>query len=462
MSTSPKDIFMRDPPPGVERFAASSQASTMIIIGVVVFGLATLVYGLRIWTRVKVTKTKLRVDDLLAGIAVVLGWSFFSTVVAMSMVGGCGKDFWQVTESEYENLLKWTVPSATTYTLSSVFSKLSLLFFYRHLSPKRPFRIIVTTLIGLIVIYAVTWTCLNIFGCRPLKAAWDIKAMATGRCIDKGTFYLSASVANVCIDGIILLIPIQIIVPLRMSRRQKASLVLLFATGGFVIIAASINITLTEKLFRSSNYTWDLGTEMCWVNAEVASSAICASAGLLKPFFVRYLPSLISSRFGSDGSSGSGRGGYGHHGSSSAGGGGVRSHTHSHSHRKGGGGGIRGCAAEAYELESGDEDESDSSKRGGGAPHHIDDDEEAKLWTGGRGDAPCREVVISAATAGTGAGTGTAGSDSSDEGGTTGRTRSFSLPVQQNAPPGPGKTMGGGINVTSELSISYAKPGEAR
>ncbi|KAI1075700.1 hypothetical protein F5B20DRAFT_594836 [Whalleya microplaca] len=354
MSSPSAVTYMREPPPGVGRFDDTrSQKTSMVIIGTVAFSIATAVYALRIWTRVRLVKVRLRVDDYLAGVALLLGWTFFITKMFMAFTGGAGKQFWQETAPEYVILLKWTMACATTYTLSSVFAKLSLLFFYRGLSPEKSFRIVVNTLIGLISIYAITWTCLNIFGCKPLHAAWDVEAMATGTCIDKSKFYLSASVTNVCMDGIVLLIPLRIVIPLKMPKRQKASLLLLFATGGFVIIAAAQNIVLTGKLFIGANYTWDLATELNWCSAEISASIVCASAGLLKPFFVRYLPSLLSSRL---------------HGFS----------NHVDDERtdvsKGNRSAIRKKpeATDVYEMESGDESESKRTM----------DDDEAKLWTG--------------------------------------------------------------------------------
>ncbi|KAH9989111.1 hypothetical protein F4779DRAFT_638146 [Xylariaceae sp. FL0662B] len=420
MSSPSPPVYMRDPPPGVERFGdTTTQHAAMVIIGIVAFSIATTVYALRIWTRVRLVKIMPRVDDYLAGVALLLGWTFFITKMFMAFTGGGGKQFWQVTTSEYEVLLKWTMACATTYTLSSVFAKLSLLCFYRGLSPEKSFRIVVNTLIGLISIYAITWTCLNIFGCKPLHAAWDVAAMATGECIDKGKFYLSASVTNVCMDGIVLLLPLRIVIPLQMPKRQKVTLLLLFATGGFVIIAAVQNIILTGKLFKGVNYTWDLATELCWCSAEISASVVCASAGLLKPFFVRYLPSLLSSRL---------------HGFSnnvddertdmSKG---DRSRTDRHKRTE---------QTDVYEMESGDESESKKAT----------DDDEAKLWTGnGRHN---QDIKISASPM-------TPGPIASPTPITdtyASRTRSMGSPYSRNQSPGGGH----GINVTSELSISYS------
>lgn len=151
--------------------------------------------------------------------------------------GGCGRNIWQVTETEYEELLKWTVPVNIFYMLSSDFAKLSLLVFYLNLSPDRMFRIVVK-MIGLcFVLYAVAYALTSIFSCSPVYASWDLAAAAssTASCINKEMFYLAASIANICMDVIILLVPLRIVVPLQIPKRQKVSLLLLFATGGLYV-----------------------------------------------------------------------------------------------------------------------------------------------------------------------------------------------------------------------------------
>ena len=47
----------------------------------------------------------------------------------------------------------------------------------------------------------------------------------------------------------------------------------------------------------STDYTWDAVEQFQWCFAEVNAAILCACAPALEPFFVRYLPGLLSSRF---------------------------------------------------------------------------------------------------------------------------------------------------------------------
>ncbi|KAJ3539711.1 hypothetical protein NM208_g5376 [Fusarium decemcellulare] len=272
----------------------------------------------------------------------------------MGMVahGGCATNFWQVTIPKYEELLKWTIPVNIFYMLSSDLAKISLLFFYLRLCPERTFRRIVQVLVGLFVLYAVIYAMISLFGCQPIKASWDLAAQATGKCVDKFGFFLAASVANVVMDLVILLLPLRIVIPLQIPRRQKLSLLFLFTTGGFVIIVAIYNCVLTVKLFSSPNYTWGLAYELCWMYAELTGCVICASASSLKPFFKRCIPGLFSSHGAS----------YGGPSHPTPNGGSLAIKSRRQLSRK---------QTDAIELQSGDDSESGRK---------VGDDDEAKLW----------------------------------------------------------------------------------
>ena len=57
------DPFMMEPPGNQDRWDAGSRATVQIILGACLFTLATVIYGLRILTRVRLQKNALRLDD---------------------------------------------------------------------------------------------------------------------------------------------------------------------------------------------------------------------------------------------------------------------------------------------------------------------------------------------------------------------------------------------------------------
>jgi hypothetical protein len=55
--------YMMEPPKGQDRWEAGSRATAQIILGACLFTLATVVYVMRIVTRVRLLKNSLRLDD---------------------------------------------------------------------------------------------------------------------------------------------------------------------------------------------------------------------------------------------------------------------------------------------------------------------------------------------------------------------------------------------------------------
>lgn len=101
---------------------------------------------------------------------------------------------------------------------------------YLRLSPDRVFRRTVYTVLTITSLYTTVYIFMSIFLCRPVSAQWDLSVQ--GQCVDKVSLMMTLSIANILIDVAVLLLPIGVIAPLQMPRMQKASLLVLFATGG--------------------------------------------------------------------------------------------------------------------------------------------------------------------------------------------------------------------------------------
>lgn len=89
---------------------------------------------------------------------------------------------------------------------------------------------VVYAIIGVVISYTIAYEFLSIFQCTPVALFWDLTL--EGTCLGRMVPMMTLSVANAVIDIVILLIPVRVVLPLKIPRRQKVSLVLLFATGG--------------------------------------------------------------------------------------------------------------------------------------------------------------------------------------------------------------------------------------
>lgn len=110
------------------------------------------------------------------------------------------------------------------------FAKLSLLLFYRRLSPQQWLRWSVYAVMVFITAYSVALMFTLIFACKPLKKNWDI-TVTEGECLNKAMIYLATAGLNALTDIILLILPIPMIVKLQVPRVQKIGLIIIFCIG---------------------------------------------------------------------------------------------------------------------------------------------------------------------------------------------------------------------------------------
>ncbi|POR37500.1 Uncharacterized protein TPAR_02288 [Tolypocladium paradoxum] len=208
---------------------------------------------------------------------------------------GAGLHMWDVPYSDYSPaFLQTTVAATLTYAVSVSFSKLSILAFYLRVSPGQAFRRAVHALVALVCAYTLAYVLVMVFRCRPVAAGWDLSVKG-GQCIGHLAPMMVLSVANIALDVVVLCLPIPVVAPLQMPLRQKVTLTLLFATGGFVVAAAIKRAVIMGPLLASPDYTWHLSQQFIWSFVEINAGIVCASLAALRPLFMRYIPFLVVS-----------------------------------------------------------------------------------------------------------------------------------------------------------------------
>ncbi|KAK1659644.1 hypothetical protein BDP55DRAFT_636784 [Colletotrichum godetiae] len=192
MATVADVVYMAEPPNGEARFAARTVGVGTTAAGVSTTVVSLLAVFLRIFTRLHAVKRSLGVDDYLIFSSWVMSVAFLVTGIKMIDLG-IASNFWQVTYADYDpGCLIWNLRTRW-------FGKLI------RLSP-----------------------CLRILGHRGTT---DCSMYRTAQCVDKETIHMILSIANTIMDVAILMLPLKIVIPHLMARRQEASVILLFATG---------------------------------------------------------------------------------------------------------------------------------------------------------------------------------------------------------------------------------------
>ena len=80
-----------------------------------------------------------------------------------------------------------------------------------------------------VILYALASIVATIFQCWPIERMWNRKV--EGQCIDLTAFWYANATAYILGDIIILCLPMPVIRSLKLPRRQRYGLMLVFALG---------------------------------------------------------------------------------------------------------------------------------------------------------------------------------------------------------------------------------------
>ncbi|KAL4911335.1 hypothetical protein BDW74DRAFT_172797 [Aspergillus multicolor] len=177
------------------------------------------------------------------------------------------------------------LPNSILYNTSVSLCKMSILLFYiRIFSTSRPLRLAVYIVSAFIGAYWTAVICGSIFMTDPIEAQW--KMWIPHRRINTFRFYLTMGSANTVLDLVVLIIPQPLVWGLQMSRRQRVSVSLVFALGGFVCIASIVRIYFMAAMnMGGPHYTHTNAT--LWTMIEMNTGIICTCLPMI-PSVVQY------------------------------------------------------------------------------------------------------------------------------------------------------------------------------
>ncbi|KAL8698486.1 MAG: hypothetical protein Q9201_006541 [Fulgogasparrea decipioides] len=119
--------------------------------------------------------------------------------------------------------------SVIFYIASLAATKISILFLYRRIFPKREFHAILWGVGAFILAFTIANILFVAFQCKPISGAWNpfIKA----KCINTEGGILSAAVLTIVTDVIILCLPLPSVWKLQLPTIRKFQLICIFLLG---------------------------------------------------------------------------------------------------------------------------------------------------------------------------------------------------------------------------------------
>ncbi|KAK4502242.1 hypothetical protein PRZ48_005667 [Zasmidium cellare] len=282
------------------------------------YGLATVMVGLRLWLRWTKRAGGLGVDDIL----LVASWlcvSWFTVLAILSAeLYHTSRHVWDIPITSFPPMAKVTWLAELSFLLTGCCVKVSVLLFYRRLTESTCSKFwiwAVWAAIGLTVSYTLAFILALVFNCSPTEAYWrafDLRYAATVdyHCVDTTIINLLAGIMAVISDLYAVALPCIMMRNLRIPLHQKIALNVVFSLGLLVVGASGVRTYWLWRKIRSpssspmltrlpecGHYT-DVSSAIfnvfVWSQLELTLGIMCASAPSLRVLFREYLSDTIS------------------------------------------------------------------------------------------------------------------------------------------------------------------------
>ncbi|KAI5252052.1 hypothetical protein E4T42_03755 [Aureobasidium subglaciale] len=289
------------PPPGEVSHIHHAVGRTHIITtaDIICMVIVIVVVAMRMYTRIYLVKS-FWWDDWCTLFALAL-WIGETGLFQMACSWGAGKHIYDLAVSDlYPNLLRGWVVCAVMYSITMLFSKLSILLLYRRLFPISNFAKRWWAVVAFTVAYSLGGVFASLFQCRPMESAWSLTT-SPDYCISTEKFYTANAALNVVSDIMILILPIPIVWGLNTDVRKKVILTGLFSMGSISCLVSILRMRSIIVLYKDGfeDLTWGLVEVVVWSQAELTAAMICTCTPCLRPLFEKITPILFSSVVGS-------------------------------------------------------------------------------------------------------------------------------------------------------------------
>ncbi|CAI7677917.1 unnamed protein product [Penicillium pancosmium] len=241
--------------------------------------LSALFVAFRLFTRVKLVK-KWGYDDLLIIAAWICSAIFYAFIIVERHYG-LGKPKASlpphIVQGQLFYIMKYLWVSIPFYNLSLILSKLSALVFLTSIFRIRRFSITAYLLMGFLVVAGLWMVLSGFIFCVPIPIFWSMnKSLVAAHCLPKAPVWFTNASIQIITDIIILILPMPIVSKLRLPKRQRAGIMIIFGVGVCVIATSLARVYELSVMVRGHDFTKTNAEAAVWSSLEANVSIICA------------------------------------------------------------------------------------------------------------------------------------------------------------------------------------------
>ncbi|KAE9372935.1 hypothetical protein N431DRAFT_246460 [Stipitochalara longipes BDJ] len=282
------------PPPGVQsNFVNPAFNGQKILMAGIIYPILTIPFLVaRLYAKVCLIK-KLQIDDYM--IITSLPFTIaFSILQIYQTKNGSGYHMWDITVEMFQRY--WFVGGIFgpfLYGIGTMFIKASILLFYLRFPCERSLKIVTYIVLFVVCFYSLFGAFTFLLMCRPVERYWNPNI--PGKCLNFKAAFLATGVFNVATDFTILSLPIWLLRPLRLPKKQKIGVTLILMTGSFVCVVSTERLANIPSSTVDRDFTWTATLGFIWIIVEMNTAIICACLPSLKTITKHHFPgSLLS------------------------------------------------------------------------------------------------------------------------------------------------------------------------
>ncbi|KAF2167882.1 hypothetical protein M409DRAFT_65944 [Zasmidium cellare ATCC 36951] len=268
----------------------SGAAVVAVVVTFTVIGVVLTVA--RLYTR-KLLVHNAGIDDVFIVVGVIL--SILVTVTMCEQVQyGVGRHYSSLNDNDKVMSLRWFWASVFLYYSSLWAVKMSILFQYLRILPEAGFyRRACYALMAFLTAWTAWAFFSAVFACTPINSFWDMSVKGT--CLDRLAVWFANAAFNIITDIGTTILPLPILNTLRIPKKQKYLLMVVFGLGGITCVISILRLQSLYVISKSTDVSWDNPMAAIWSSMEVNVGIICSCIPTLKGLLTRMFPSLAVS-----------------------------------------------------------------------------------------------------------------------------------------------------------------------
>ncbi|USW52750.1 Putative extracellular membrane protein, CFEM [Septoria linicola] len=243
-------------------------------------------------------------DDavIVFGFALIIPIDYASFLLSRA---GIGTDVWTLPFANITRIQKIYYWCEEFYLAALPTVKISLLLTYLRIFPSQRFRYACYFVIGLNICYAIAFVLVSVFQCLPVHCAWNNwSGEHDCKCSNINAQGWTSAAFNVLLDFITLGLPLPQLWAMKLNKRKKFWVMLMFGMGFFVTIVSILRLQVLIEFGDSRNLTWHYVAVGYWSTTELHASVITASMPSIRHLLRRYMPYVMGQSTGGTGASG--------------------------------------------------------------------------------------------------------------------------------------------------------------